>query len=162
MIADGRNIMLHSNGLNPDIVEEVINYYNIWKCQPEGILTEIQDIPVSVQCESIYAYLLKNVNYKVDPEGKQFIKSPARLLADGFGDCKSFTVFIASCLHCLGVPHTIRFANYYGGSQYTHVYPIAYDEQGKAIVLDACPQRDRKIKYDYEARFINKKDFYFQ
>lgn len=55
MIADGRNIMLHSNGLNPDIVEEVINYYNIWKCQPEGILTEIQDIPVSVQCESIFS-----------------------------------------------------------------------------------------------------------
>lgn len=162
MIADGRNIILHRNGMNTDIVADVISYYNIWKNQPEEILTEIQNIPVDIQCESVFAYLLNKVDYKVDPAGKQFIKSPARLLADGKGDCKSFTIFIASCLHCLGIPHTIRFTNYYNGDQYTHVYPIAYDEHGKAIVLDACPQMDRKVKYDFEAKFTHKKDFYFQ
>lgn len=161
MIVEGKNRMINKEGLNPDIVEGVIRCYNKWKESPRAILTEIAHISVADQCESIYSYLLNKVRYRIDPPGYQYIKSPARLLSDGIGDCKSFTIFIASCLHCLGIRHTIRFANYYNGDQYTHVYPIAYDEQGEPIVLDATPQQDRRVKYDFEARYQHKKDFNF-
>ena len=69
-------------------------------------------------------------------------------------------MFIVCCLHCLGIEHIIRFVNYDGGQQYTHVYPVAIDERGSEIVLDACEKdADGTILYGYARPSKRQKDF---
>lgn len=168
MRADGRNTYLQF-GDNSAVVKHVKACYEKWRNQPQELVSELRKksgtdtISTNEQCYAIFDYLLNNVNYVVDKVGYQFIKSPARLLADGTGDCKSMTIFIASCLHCLGIPHTIRFVNFDGGTQYTHVYPIAYDETGKIIIIDAV-ERDAAGQpiYNYARPFAKNKDIYYR
>lgn len=69
-------------------------------------------------------------------------------------------MFLACCLHCMGIKHIIRFVNYDGGTQYTHVYPVALDECGNEIILDACEKdADGIVMYDYAREYRKKKDF---
>lgn len=162
MQADGRNQYIKF-GDNADVVANVLKCYQRWREQPQEIVTDLQGLTRDEACYDIFCYVIDNVRYKEDAAGYQFIKSPARLLSDGVGDCKSMTIFVASCLHCLGIPHTIRFVNFDGGSQYTHVYPIAYDENGKEIIVD-CVERDSNNQpvFDYARQFAKKKDIYFE
>ena len=163
MIADGRNTFLMS-GLNGDIVNCWTKCYEQFKDQPKDIVAEIRDSGAKVddKCQAIFGYMVSNTYYQLDRDGEQLIKSPARLLADGCGDCKSYTMFIASCLHCCGIPCKVRFVNFDGGSQYTHVYAVALDESGKEIIMDACElDTDGTPLYDYARPYMKKKDIVY-
>ena len=161
MRADGKNTYLRF-GNNRDVLRYVTECYERWRNQPTEIVASLRGESVLDACYSIFWYLIDHTRYVVDEAGYQYIKSPARLLSDGVGDCKSMTIFIASCLHCLGIPHTIRFVNFDGGEQYTHVYPIAYDEQGNAIILDAV-ERDGSGQpvFNYARDFARNKDIHY-
>ena len=161
MKADGINQYLQF-GNNADVVRHVKQCYEKWRNQPSDLVLDLVGMTRDEQCYAIFDYLLCNVNYKEDKAGYQFIKSPARLLADRVGDCKSMTIFIASCLHCLGIPHALRFVNFDGGNQYTHVYPIAFDEQQQPIILDAV-ERDAQGEpiYNYARDFRKNYDIYY-
>ena len=150
-------------GLNSDVVTCIRKQYEVWKNQPADWVTELQGGSVDDICQGIFGYLIDHVRYQLDPAGKQYIKSPERLLRDGFGDCKSFTMFVACCLHCAGVKHIIRFVSFDGGDQYTHVYPVAIDEQGEEIILDACEKDMYGVSiYDYAREFSRKQDFVYE
>lgn len=157
--ATGLNDLL-AYGDNRQVVQNVIGCYERWRDMPEDLVQEIRGLDVEDQCRSIFAYLVEHVHYLLDPAGVQYIKSPARLLKDGAGDCKSLTLFIASCLHCLGVRHTIRFVNFDNGLQFTHVYPIAYSENGTPIILDACEMDSTgQPIFNYARAYKRKKEF---
>ena len=161
MTSDGQNRFMMS-GLNGDIVNCWKKCYEEFKDQPHDLVELFKRPTVDATCEEIYDYMVKNTRYQLDRDGEQLIKSPARFLADGCGDCKSYTMFIACCLHCLGIPCKVRFVNFDGGSQYTHVYPVAVDECGNEIILDACElDTDGTPLYDYARRFEKKKDIYY-
>lgn len=148
-------------GVNSDVIQLTVHYYHQYRYQPKFIVGDLRGISVDDACYSIFRYVIDNVTYKEDPCGYQYIKTPARLLYDGYGDCKSMTIFVASCLHCLGIRHVIRFVNYDGGNQYTHVYPVAIDEDGNEIIVD-CVERDSHGNpiYNYARNFKQKIDFY--
>lgn len=159
MVADGINRLMIA-GDNSDVVRGICKCYEEYKNQPQNHVRELRGLCVDDQCRAVFAYLAENVQYKLDREGEQRIKSPARLLQDGYGDCKSFTMYVSCCLHCLGVTHIIRFVNFDGGNQYTHVYPVAVDERGKEIVLDACEKDVHGYpRYDFARKYMRKKDF---
>ena len=103
----------------------------------------------------LWRFVKSNIRYKEDPDGYQFIKTPARLWRDGEGDCKSFTLFIVSVLQNLKIPYTIRFARYQSGPV-THVYPIAHLPK-QDVILDAVWQ-----SFDREKQYYGKpEDFKF-
>lgn len=150
-------------GVNSDVVACVRKMYEEWKEQARDLVAEIQYGSVDDKCQAIFGYLIDHVSYKLDTAGYQYIKSPKRLLRDGCGDCKSLTMFVVCCLHCLGIKHIIRFVNFDGGSQYTHVYPVAIDEYGQEIILDAC-EKDTMGNpiYDYAREYCKKQDFVYE
>jgi len=135
MYCDGHNEFLLA-GYNSDVVRNVVACYERWKSQPSELVENLKYETTETACESIFTYVLENVRYKIDPDGVQYIKSPARLLRDKEGDCKSFSIFIAACLHCLNIPHAFRFVNFDGSNQYSHVYVVAKDEQNRMIIID--------------------------
>ena len=162
MTSDGKNRFMMS-GLNGDIIECWKKCYEEFKDQTRDLVTEIRyGSTIDEKCQAIFGYMVTNTHYRLDDDGEQLIKSPARLIADGCGDCKSYTMFIASCLHSLGIPCKVRFVNFDGGTQYTHVYPVAIDEQGNEIIMDACElDTDGTPLYDYARRYIKKKEIYY-
>lgn len=162
MRSDGQNRFMIA-GNNADIVSCWKRCYEQFKNQPMDIVAEIRtEGSIDDKCQAIFGYMVSNTRYLLDPDGKQYIKSPGRLIADGCGDCKSYTMFIASCLHCLGIPCKVRFVNFDGGNQYTHVYPVAIDEQGQEIIMDACElDEDGTPLYDYARRYMKKKELYY-
>ena len=159
MYSDGRNTFMMA-GLNSDIVKCWKQCYEQFKDQPKDIVQDIRHSgTVDDKCQAIFAYMVNNTHYRLDNDGEQLIKSPARLLADKCGDCKSYTMFIACCLHCLGISCKVRFVNFDGGSQWTHVYAVAIDETGNEIIMDACELNDEGIPYyDYARRYSKKLD----
>lgn len=160
MISDGRNTFLMA-GLNGDIIECWKRCYEQFKEQPQELVRDIRGT-VRERCEAIYDYMVCNTYYQLDADGEQLIKSPARLIADGCGDCKSYTMFLACCLHCMGIPVKVRFVNFDGGNQYTHVYPVAIDEQGDEIILDACELNSEGVPYiDFARPYTKKKELYY-
>ena len=162
MRVDGQNRFMIA-GNNADIVSCWKKCYEEFKNQPMDIVAEIRNRgTIDDKCQAIFGYMVSNTRYLLDPDGEQLIKSPGRLMADGCGDCKSYTMFIASCLHCLGIPCKVRFVNFDGGNQFTHVYPVAIDEQGNEIIMDACELDDDGIPlYDYARRYMKKKELYY-
>ncbi len=147
-------------GLNSDIIQCWQACYEKFKDQPRKLVSNLQERGTTDQkCQAIFAYMVDNTRYKLDKSGEQLIKSPARFLSDGCGDCKSYTMFIACCLHCLGIPCIVRFVNFDGGNQYTHVYPVAIDEYGDEIIMDACELDEKRIPiYGYAREYAKKKD----
>lgn len=149
-------------GVNEDVLSAEIKCYEAFKSQPEAICKGLDQLSVEDKCYSVFQYLIQRVKYKLDPIGDQYIKSPARLLSDGEGDCKSLTMFICCCLHCLGVSHKFRFVNFDGGRQFSHVYAVALDEKGNEIILDACELDKNGVPvFDYARPYSKKKDFTF-
>ena len=162
MKSDGRNTFLMA-GLNGDIVNCWQKCYKIFKDQPKDIVKNLRCDTVDKTCEAVFGYMVKRTYYRLDDDGVQMIKSPARLIDDGCGDCKSYTMFIACCLHCLGIPCIVRFVNFDGGKQYTHVYPVAIDENGSEIPMDACELDEDNVTvlYGYARPYMKKKDLYY-
>ena len=162
MIADGKNTFM-MRGLNSDIISCWERCYEQFKDQPRTLVNQFRRSDIDSTCQAVFGFMVKNTYYRLDDEGVQMIKSPARIIEDGCGDCKSYSMFIASCLHCLGIPCIVRFVNFDGGKQYTHVYPVAIDEYGREIPMDACELFDdnKTVKYGYARPFIKKHDLIY-
>lgn len=162
MIADGQNRYMMS-GLNRDVVSCWAKCYEQFKDQPRELVQNLRGHNIDSTCEAVYGYMVANTRYLLDRDGEQLIKSPARLLRDGCGDCKSYTMFICCCLHCLGIKHIARFVNFDGGDQYTHVYPVAIDEYGNEIIMDACELDKDNVTclYNYARPYAKKKDLVY-
>lgn len=159
---DGKNTLMRV-GLNEDVVTVEIQCYEKWRDSTSALIDpELLGCDAEEQCYSVFYYLANNVSYLEDPDGYQYIKSPARLLHDGVGDCKSMTMFVCCCLHALGIPHVIRFVNFDGGSQYTHVYPVAI-VGGREVIMDVCELDEKKQPiYNYARSFAKKLDFRYE
>jgi hypothetical protein len=101
----------------------------------------------------LYDLVKQNVAYRLDPDGAQFVKSPAQVWKDKFSDCKSYSLFIATTLHNAGIPFKYRFVSFNGSQVPTHVYVIVPKTSGGYITLDAVMPG-----YNQEKLFTFKKD----
>lgn len=93
----------------------------------------VQNVDLNLNNEKeIYDFLSNKLIYAEDGDKYQVIQMPNALLKNGFGDCKSFTVFASHCLNKLGIPHNIVFCNFHGQNPNSwHVFV-----QTKSCVLD--------------------------
>lgn len=134
--AEHKNQVINRRGTTADIMQAIVDCYNSDYAQVEDLACNMPGSDVKSVCKSIFDFVDQNIRYKMDPFQKQWIRTPARLWADREGDCKSFAIFICSCLRCCGIPHLFRFACYEGNEEPTHVYAVALDEAGNEVIVD--------------------------
>lgn len=99
-------------------------------------------------CSQLWHFLKNNITYVEDQHHYgaeyQFVKSPAQLVSDGTGDCKSYSVFIGSVLQNLNIPYAFKFTAYPDAKNpprnVKHVYVIVPDGK-RTIVVDAVYHR---------------------
>ena len=148
--------VITDKGNTSDIITTVMMAYEIEKDeQIRDLAFELKGSSEIESCKNIFQYAVDNVNYIADV-GVQLIKSPARLLHDTTGDCKSYSIFIAACLRYLGIQHFIRFVSYNKNKEATHVYVVAViNNQNIPIDAVAFEQAGKpfgtEIKYTYRA-----------
>lgn len=107
----------------------------------------------------LFNFVHKNIRYKEDPDGSQWVQTPSHLWQTRVGDCKSYTVFISAVLHYMGLDRMIRYVSYDNSSNYSHVYPIAILPSGKKVVMDVVLMVQQNRPFGSEKRFTNKKDY---
>lgn len=101
-------------------------------------------------CQNIWYYMKKKIVYQREPEERQTGKTIARILADGFGDCKAFATFaLASCRAC-GIPAVFRLASYDPTDKTpSHIYCVA-KANGKIVIIDGCmPSFDQEAPFTF-------------
>lgn len=155
--ADGRATLVR-RGKNRDVIEVLMETYRLYKGQCAPLVEALAGEDEETALQTVFQYVLENVRYREDPMPRQDIKTPARLLADGVGDCKSMALFIASCLHCLGIPFVFRFVSFNGTAVYSHVYIVARPGTEWQRTLDPVERVDREPVYDYARPYTLKLD----
>lgn len=160
MIEPAKHIdkVVYPKGTTKDIMTEIMSCYNSTYMQVMPICDNIdKNQSVISICKYVFDLVNDNITYKEDPTGKQLIRTPARLWADKTGDCKSFAIFIGSCMRCLGIPHVFRFASYTSNPDPTHVYIVAYDGN-KEIIVDPVYRVRGVALFNQECIYKHKKD----
>lgn len=71
-----------------------------------------------------WMFTVGNVHY-IPEDSDQFIRTPWRTVADGFGDCKSTAILIACLCAACGCDVVLRFIVHPGESDWGHVYAVA-------------------------------------
>ena len=105
-------------------------------------------------CENIWNFLYNHIQYRLDKNGLEQLRRPARSWherEDGI-DCDCFSIFASSILTNLGIPHSFRITKY-NRDVYQHVYVIVPNGKGKYIIDPVLS------KPDYEKPYSDKKDF---
>lgn len=155
MKPDYKNTLLKKNGKTSDIVDAVMTVYKKDYEQVNDLAKTFETNNIEETCRNIFDYVVDHVQYREDESGVQWVKNPARLIAEGTGDCKSMAIFSAACLRCLNIPHVFRFVSFNGNKEVTHVYVVAFDEQGKEIIIDPVV---RPIQFNKEEKYTYKSD----
>lgn len=157
--AEHKDTIINRQGKTKDIMQAVVDCYNSDYAQVQELADNLPGNDTLSRCRAVFDFVDKNIKYQIDPLKKQWIRTPARLWSDGEGDCKSFSIFICSCLRCMGIPHLFRFAAYEGNSDPTHVYAVAIDESGKEIIVDPVYRDENgKAVFNKECPYTKKID----
>lgn len=146
-----------SNAINNDIISTIHKNYNTAVFQTKNIAKSLKGNSDYETAKNVWLFLKRSLKYKRDPEGKQMIKLPSRLLANNerIADCKSYSLLAASLLANNGLKPTFRYASYKDYEKTpTHVYVTTKDSNGNEIIVDGCykrfnDQKEFKYKYDY-------------
>lgn len=158
MKADGKKTLMYECGYTDDIVNGIKEVFDKTFSQCYDICKTFESGSIQQTCRLISDFVCSNIKYKADISGEQWIKTPARLLSDGVGDCKSYSILICSILTCLGIDNCFRFAAYNDYSDFTHVYPVAFGNDGKEYVVDCVAIQQMKADLFGEVKYFKKKD----
>lgn len=128
----------------------------VWKylSDTEAIAKELKSPSVKRTAENIWNFLYHHIQYKLDQEGLEQLRRPARSWADRKSgiDCDCFAIFCSSILTNLEIPHSFRITKYDGSDYFQHVY-VVVPYGGGLIKIDPVLST-----FNYEKPFSTKRD----
>jgi hypothetical protein len=146
-IKEGQTITVKKSGNNGDIINALHGYmpYAIGQSKKRSSLFKGKNDKET--CKNIWNFLKDNIRYVEDSIYFQDIKLPNRLIKERKGDCKSYSMFTASILECLGIPYKFAYTSYTDSKVPQHVYV----QTDSGIIIDAVWNKfdDEKV-YTYK------------
>jgi hypothetical protein len=128
----------------------------VWKylSDTEAIAKELKSPSAKRTSENIWNFLYHHIQYKLDQEGLEQLRRPARSWADRKSgiDCDCFAIFCSSILTNLEIPHSFRITKYDGSDYFQHVY-VVVPYGGGIIKIDPVLSN-----FNYEKPFSTKRD----
>jgi len=133
---ENKTVLVSNYQDSADIIKEIIKAHQKYSNEYDKISSYFWKGSVKLTCKYIFDYLKKNVDYDIEPDTKQTIKSPSAIIAQGYGDCKHYSLFAAGVLDSLrrsGKPinWSYRFANYKLFSRTPHHVFVVADPKTK-------------------------------
>lgn len=155
--AENKNVTNFANGNLPQLIQSIHNAIPGAEKQAENFAYKFKGKTAEETARNIFNFLKNQINYKADPPSRQDIKLPSRLVFDGSGDCKSYSLFTVAVLNNLGYQAGLRYAGYSLANKPTHVYPFLLLPNGQKIFIDAVWGH-----FNSEKPFTYKKDYLMQ
>jgi len=156
MTPDFKDTVLNKHGYTDDICYDLVDTYERYRNKCTKFAEQFRRETLDETCHALFDFVIGNFRYKEDPMGVQMIKTPARLMYQKVGDCKSFTLFVNCMLYCLGYKPWFRFVSY-ADVDYQHVYTVLY-EYGREVVIDTVAYIQKNIPLYSEMKYYKKKD----
>ena len=114
---------------------------------------ELKGLSTYDACKKMWDFVKHHIEYRPDKRGVEQVRSPRRLIHDGFGDCDCGTTFILACLYVLRIPATRRITKY-KEDRFQHIYPVVPLQNGGEIIVDFVVHQ-----FNYEEPYSEKKDY---
>ena len=159
----GKEKILKDQQTTDDIINEILKGHNKYADQYKNISSFFIGGTPKKTLNNIWNFLKKEVRYKVEPESKQTIKSPAAIIATGKttgSDCKNYSLFTAGILNDINkkgiqkIPFCFRFTGYkFFDTNPQHVFIVAYPGTDHEIWCDAVLK-----EFDYKKPYTIKID----
>jgi len=145
-----KNEMLVQDQNTGDIIDAICNAHNR-HAQEYSRISSFFNAGTSREVgRKIFNFLKNNVRYVIEPGSKQTVKSPAAILATGYGDCKHYSLFAGGVLQSLGIPFAYRFASYRDyDKQPQHVFVVINPGKNEIWLDPVVGQYDYKKPYKY-------------
>lgn len=132
----------------PEVVKQTA-----WQVK-QFVEQEFAGMPLPEACKKLWWWVKEHIEYRKDERGIEQVRSPRRLIHDGFGDCDCMTTFIHACLYSLGVDKIIRRITEYDNLGYfQHIYTLV-PFNGSSIIMDTVWN-----DYNSEKKFTKKEDY---
>lgn len=158
---NGNETMLVRNQNTDDIIKGILEAHYKYSKNYDKISSFFIGSTPKQTARNIYNFLKENVKYKVEPENKQTIKSPAAIIATGHttgSDCKNYSLFIAGIINSLAwmklqkIPFCFRFSSYkYFSEVPEHVFVVLYPGTNHEIWIDPVLNSfDNKKAFTYK------------
>lgn len=112
------SLLIEDNQDVPDIIREVLNAHEHFAGDYDAIYQYFTRPTVERTCKALFDFCKENIRYVIEGEENQSTRSPAAILAMGYGDCKHYAAFIAGVLCAINrntgqdIKWSYRFASY--------------------------------------------------
>lgn len=133
---DYRNTLNVADAVNSDIISTIDKNFQTAVEQTKNVARQFEGESAQATAFNIWKFLRQHITYKKDDDSGQLVRLPSRFIADGTGDCKSYSLTAAAILANLGLPVAFRYASYNASPIPTHVYVVTKDESGRTIIVD--------------------------
>ena len=143
-----------------DIITGLLNTHNQYKSEYDKIAGGFRGRTDRETGKKIYTFLKNNVNYVIEPDSKQTLKSPAAILYTGKStgsDCKNYSLFTGGILSALNrkganIKWCYRFASYRMFDKMPHhVFVVINPNTNNEIWVDAVlPKFNLHKQYYYK------------
>lgn len=122
----GTTTSINSNGDVSDILSAMksIVKRTLRQTQPLSVYLNNQSKSTEDLLRNLFNFIYTYIDYKEDPAGYQDLREPARMWADKYGVCASYSIFISSVLTNLDIKHDFKVVALNGAQAYHHVYVI--------------------------------------
>lgn len=128
-----------------DIITGMLNAHIKYAPEYQKIAGSFAGRDVKSTARNIYDFLKKNVNYVIEPDDKQMLKSPSAILYTGKttgSDCKNYALFTAGILDALNragfpIKWAFRYASYRMFDKMPHhTFVVINPDTNKEIWID--------------------------
>ena len=139
----GRSVMIEPNQDVQDIIKCITFYHKKHVSQYDQFAYRFDIGSERDIARALFNFCKENIDYTIEDETKQTVRSPARMLNERQGDCKHYASFIAGVLDALkrqglDLDWAYRFADYTNswGEVNHHVFVVLRMPNGKEIWID--------------------------
>lgn len=108
----GKKQMLVYDQSTGDIINCILKTHNKYRNQYNKISSYFKGYSNEQTARNIYNFLKQNIQYVIESEDQQLLRSAAAILKQGVSDCKCYSLFIAGICDSLKIPFCYRFASY--------------------------------------------------
>jgi hypothetical protein len=158
---NSKQTLVHDQQVS-DIMSAMLNAHTKYAPEYNKIAQSFAGRDVKSTAHNIYSFLKNNVNYVIEDDNNQMIKSPSAILYTGKttgSDCKNYSLFTAGVLDALNrmgflINWTFRFASYRMFDKMPHhVFVVINPDTNNEIWIDPVLNG-----FDYKKQYYYKTD----
>ncbi len=167
--AEGKDVYIKDGDVTATVeacIELVSEHYR----EVEALAKSLQSNNLKETCSNIFNFSYNYLQYKLDKQGTEQLRTPARSWLDGqirFKqqgdkskgiDCDDYSIFVGSLLKCLGIPFKFRITKYDGKSYFQHIYvivPSEGDSEDEIVIDPVLSKFDYQKPYSFEVSNFN-------